>query len=294
MSYRTFLPVFLLSATVSTGFAQTLADVARAERARREAIPPIAAFADPGAIPLGREAMLKEAVHVAGARRLLEQVLQSALQSSEVDEKTDAFTKEEFREIIQSAFATDHLMTIFEKFLADSVTDKTLTDVLSWYRSPLGKKIALAELNAQGAAKTPEMQRFAATLTSNPPSSNRMRLVHGLEEQTQAAVRTGNALLAIVMAVHKGMTAAGIRIPPPPPDFEDFFRTQVTAPLRQGMTVWMLYAYRSVSENELLSYQAFMKTPSAVAFNDSIWNAMTASFSEGAQQFGKLVAEKTK
>jgi hypothetical protein len=96
------------------------------------------------------------------------------------------------------------------------------------------------------------------------------------------------------MAVHKGMTAAGIRIPPPPPDFEDFFRTQVTAPLRQGMTVWMLYAYRSVSENELLSYQAFMKTPSAVAFNDSIWNAMTASFSEGAQQFGKLVAEKTK
>ena len=121
-----------------------------------------------------------------------------------------------------------------------------------------------------------------------------MRLVQGLEEQTQASTRTIDLLLSIVTAVYKGATAAGIQVPPPPAGLDERFRTQLLEPVRQGILTSMLHAYRSVSENELATYQSFLKTPSAIAFNDSIWNAMNASFIEGGQEFGRIMAEKKK
>ena len=41
----------------------------------------------------------------------------------------------------------ERLMPIMEKFVSNAVTDKTLVDILRWYRSPLGQKIAMAEVN---------------------------------------------------------------------------------------------------------------------------------------------------
>jgi hypothetical protein len=94
------------------------------------------------------------------------------------------------------------------------------------------------------------------------------------------------------MAIYKGITAAGVVIPPPPSDFEQTFRAQVAGPMRQGILLWFLFAYDSLAEPELAGYLTFLKSPSAAAFNNSIWHGMNATFIDAGQHLGRKLAEK--
>ena len=289
MTHRILFAIFLATATVSSGFGQTIADVARAERARREAVPSLGTLVDADGKPPSHDALTQEALRVSGARQQLEQALERALQSATVQKQPEVISKEEYQRILAEAFNRDRLIQIMEKSFGETASDKALTDVILWYHSPLGQKIVMAEVDSDNADA--ELQRFTATIQQNPPPGNRMRLVQQLEEQTQATSRTVQLLLSIVMSVYKGATAAGAAIPPPPPDFEKLFQAQVTAPLRQALRLKFLFVYRSLSENELLGYHAFLKSQSATAFNNSVWNAMNASFADGGQHLGRKIAE---
>src|SRR2546426_11985030 len=98
MSYRRLLLILFVLTNVSTGFSQTLADFARAERARRQGLtkgvtsantpsanPPSAntlsanpPSANTAAKPVAREALIKEALGASGARRQVEQVVKTS------------------------------------------------------------------------------------------------------------------------------------------------------------------------------------------------------------------------
>lgn len=99
-------------------------------------------------------------------------------------------------------------------------------------------------------------------------------------------------LLSVVMSIYKGITAAGVVVSPPPPDFEQTFRAQVAEPMHQGIILWFLFAYNPLTEPELAGYLTFLKSASATAFNNSIWNGMNASFGDAAQHLGRKLAEK--
>jgi hypothetical protein len=288
MSQRLLLAALLLTTHVSTGLAQTLADVAREERLRREMIMTGGIALDSVVLPLGPEALLKEALQVSGARRQLQQVVDAALQSIAKQKQSGDITGPEYQQIVTESFGGDRLMRIMEESMGKAVSEKALRDVILWYRSPLGKKIGAADMDA--GTDPLEMQRYASVLQLDPPSSNRMRLVQQLDEQTETTARTVQMLLSVVMSMSKGFTAAGFVIPPPP-DFEKTFKAQVSESLRRAITLSMLFKYRSISDNELGGYLTFLKSPSAVAFNSSVWNGMSASLSDAAQLFGQNLAE---
>src|SRR5262245_23944558 len=141
MSRRILLAALLFATHVSTGFAQTLADVAREERLRREMIMTGGIPLDSVVLPLGPEALLKEALQVSGARRQLQQVVDAALQSIAKQKHPGDITGPEYQQIISEAFDSDRLMRIMEETMGKGVSEKTLRDIILWYRSPLGKKI---------------------------------------------------------------------------------------------------------------------------------------------------------
>src|SRR5262249_10674978 len=134
-------------------------------------------------------------------------------------------------------------------------------------------------------------QRYASVLQLDPPSSNRMRLLQQLDEQTETTAKSVQMVLSVVMSMSKGFTAAGFVAPTPPPDFEKTFKAQVSESLSRAITLTMLFKYRSISDNELAGYLTFLKTPSAIAFNSSVWNGMSASLSDAAQLFGQNLIE---
>src|SRR5438093_13687657 len=87
MPYRYLLLMVVILANVSIGFTQTLGDVARAERARREVLnrknlseapaTETPATETPATV-VGREALIKEALRVSGAKRQLEWLLETS------------------------------------------------------------------------------------------------------------------------------------------------------------------------------------------------------------------------
>jgi hypothetical protein len=268
MSHRCLLLVFLIFASALTGFTQTLGDIARAERARREVLSRRGASPDNPAAPAGREALVKEALRVSGATRQLEQVLGTSLSSVANGKLPDGVSAKEYQQIINEVFEREHLTRVMEKSISEAVNDETLLEIARWHSSPLAKRIATAETNASGPDAPVRLQHFASMLQSDAPSASRQQLVEDI-------------------------TAAALGVPRPSPDFEKTFRTQLTESTSQGNTIWFLFVYNSLSEGELAEYLKFLKSPSATAFSNSIWDGIDATFADAAQRFGRKLAEKT-
>src|SRR5437016_1388186 len=134
MLYRRLLLILFVLTNVSTGFSQTLADIARAERARRQGLTKSIASANTPK-PLEREALMKEALRASGARRQVEEVLKTSLPSATNGQLPDGISAQEYRQITKDVFEVEHLMQVMEKSISGRVDDKTLVDIVRWYRS---------------------------------------------------------------------------------------------------------------------------------------------------------------
>ena len=271
MSHRCLFLIAALLTNISTGFTQTLGDIARAERARREVLnrknlSDVPATETPATV-VGREALIKEALRVSGAKRQLERLRETSLPSITNGPVPKGVSAQEYGRLVNDIFGVERLMPLMEKSVANSVTDKTLIDVVRWYRSPLGKKIAIAEVNTNAPDAPARLQQFASTLQSNPPTANRQQLIEGISA-----------------------TAPGISMRFR--DFEKTFTTPETESITQGGALWYLFAYEPLSEGELSAYLSFLKSPSVTAFNNSVWNGLDATFGDAAQRFGQKLAEK--
>jgi hypothetical protein len=267
MPYRRLLLISFIFSTVSTGFSQTVADVARAERARRQSLTKSVVPPNTPVKALDREALMNEALRNSGARLQVEQVIKASVPSAASVRLPEGLSAQDFQQIATNVFDVEHLMQTMEKSLAGKVDDKTLGDVVRWYRSPVGKKVTAAESNAKGADAAARLQRYTATLQSSAPSANRRQLIDAI-------------------------SAAGLGIPHPPADFAKTVVPEEIKSIGDGTTLWLLFAYNSLSESELSEYLTFLKSPSGAAFNNSVWNGIDTTFGDAAQQFGRKVAEK--
>jgi hypothetical protein len=267
MLYGRLLLILFVLMHVSTGFAQTVADVARSERARRQGLTKSVLSANIPVKLVDREALMKEALGASGARRQVEHVVKTSLPSASNGQLPDGISAQEYRQITSEVFDVEHLMQMMEKSISGGIDDKTLADMLRWYRSPLGKKIAAAEINANSPDTSTRLQRYLLTLETNLPSDNRQQLINGI-------------------------SAAGLGVPRPPADFEKIPGVEATNSVSDETALWFLFAYNSLSEAELSEYLTFLKSGSAVAFNNSVWNGIDATFGDAAQQFGRKLAEK--
>ena len=173
MSYRYFLSFVFILAAASTGFTQTLGDLARAERARRELVAKRSALPDSSATVIGREALIKEALRVSGGKRQLDQLLQTSMTSVKNRKLPEGVSAREYQRIVNEVFNAEQLTRLIEKSIADNVNDKTITDIVRWYRSPLGQKVMTAEINAMDPQASMRLQQFVSTLDANPPSARR-------------------------------------------------------------------------------------------------------------------------
>lgn len=264
MSYRCLWLIVLTLAGASSGFTQTLADFARAERARRDVLIKSGSPPETPATLLGHEALIKEALRVSGARRLLERHLETSLPSVVNGSVPDGVPAQEYRRIVNEVFRVEPLMPMMEKSVSNAINDKNLIDIVRWYRLPLGKKIALAEVDANGPDAPARLQHFASMLQSSAPSAKRQQLVEGL-------------------------SAAALGIPRPSPDFE-----KVSAAATESSTdsnpFWLLFVYHSLSDAELSAYLTFLKSPAVAAFNSSVWNGLDVTFGDAAQRLGRQLA----
>ena len=208
-------------------------------------------------IPLARpdvsEALITEAVRVSGARRQLRETIATFRPSLAGEKRTDDVSTQEYQQIISEALGLDRLTQVMERSVSETVNDNTLTDIVRWYASSLGRKIATAEVNAYNSDTPARFQRYSAMLQKKEPTANRKELVESIG-------------------------AAGLGIPRPLVDVDN--------------DPWLLFVYDSLSESDLAGYLVFLNSPSATTFNNAIWDGIDAAFGDAAQHFQQKLAER--
>jgi hypothetical protein len=253
MFRRQFVLIALILANFSIGFTQSLGDFARDERARRNSFVTAANPTNTVATSDASETLITEAVRISGAKRELQETLETFRPSLAGEKRPNDVSVQAYQGIINEALGLDRMTQLMERSVSETVNDNTLTNIVRWYGSALGRKIASAERNAYSQEVPARFQRYAAMLQEKAPTANRQELVEGIG-------------------------ASGLGIPRPPVDFDN--------------DSWLVFVYDSLTDVELSGYLAFLNSPSATAFNTAIWTGIDAAFSDAAQHFQERLAEK--
>jgi hypothetical protein len=259
MLHRQLLVIVLIFGNVSLGIPQNLGDFARAERARRKDFTGNRSNKNTPANSATREGLIKEAVRVSGARRQLEQALETFHPTGN-EKRTDGISPQEYQQAVNDVFQMDRLIRSMEQSVPESVQDSTLTEVIRFYGSPLGRKISAAEISANAPDSPTQFQRYAATIPEK-------------------------SIPAIRQEVVETISAAGLGIPRPPRDAANTLDSR-------GHDLWFQFVYSSFTDAELSSYLTFLKSPAAAEFNNSMWSGMDATLGDAAQRLAQRLAEK--
>jgi hypothetical protein len=198
-------------------------------------------------------------------------------------------------QIVGRNFAADRLYTQIRTEFRRRADARKLSAAAEWLRSPLGRKITALEV---AAGLEPEagqrMLAFAPGGRSGPPPTR----VAMMERIDWAAGVTDGALES-VLAVARAMAMAVNRAVPPDERQTSAqierriqeLRSQTRARLAQTTTMFMLYEYRSLEDDELQQYADFLASDAGRWYSATMSKAMIRTVALAAQ---KTAAEMTR
>jgi hypothetical protein len=137
----------------------------------------------------------------------------------------------------------------------------SITNIVQWLESPLGKRLLEAELHTIKPESQPEIARYLADLQTNPPSQERIQLIQEFEESAE--------LTTIVVALFEAVardSLMGIR------EISDnkamseeeidqqinAIKAMITQVMWQQMILLSHYAYRNFTEAEIRQYIQYL------------------------------------
>ncbi|MEK7701303.1 MAG: DUF2059 domain-containing protein [candidate division NC10 bacterium] len=171
-------------------------------------------------------------------------------------------------------FSAEMLYARMRRDLERSLDAGRLEGALAWYRSPLGRRIARAEVAA-----------IASVGEEAPvpwPWEARIELIERLEASGGAAETAVDVALAIVRSLTRVLEPfRPAHLRQTPDQLEDRIarvRTEALAPIRIACLQNMLFAYRGLDDAELVEYVRFMESAAgqwyAATMNDALVSAV--------------------
>lgn len=99
---------------------------------------------------------------------------------------------------LKAAYRPDVYGKAIKQALLDDYRDETMSRVLAWYRSPVGRKIAWLEKAAQETGQDPARREYLAGLEERQPSDYRLVLIWSIDEASRTSAATASALRASI------------------------------------------------------------------------------------------------
>ncbi len=243
-----------------------------------------------------RNAVIDEILEVSGGNHHFEQlpaminagmeqnrqVMDAAVFAKLSSAVNEFHTAQAFREQVKGSFNKHYDKARFAAFL-------------EMIRSPLALKMTQMEKEAATPESLQEMQGYAATLQKNPPAPARRALIEKLDKVTSATQTGMNIQLQIAQ------TMASVIDPLLPPEqrlkqgqMDDMLwqmQLQVRPMMEQFIHLTMLYAYRSLPDEDLQQYIAFYEADTGKWFIDVMNKATVSAFANLAQKTAERLKE---
>jgi hypothetical protein len=191
-------------------------------------------------------------------------------------------------QIVGRNFAADRLYTQIRTEFRRRADARKLAAVADWLRSPVGRKITALEVAAGLEPEAGQKMLAFAPGGRSGPTPARVALV----ERIDWAAGVTDGALESVLAVARAMATAVNRALPPDERQTSAqiereiqqLRGQTRARLAQATTMFMLYEYRSVDDDELQQYADFLASDSGHWYSATMSKAMIRTVALAAQK----------
>lgn len=198
--------------------------------------------------------------------------------------------KEAWSDALESSFDADKMEAAIEAKMAGKLTGAELSELASFYASPLGKHVTALEVQATGPQakenKKAEGPRILAELQAKDPE--RLQLYKKIMEDL-SAIDMGEAMaLNVGYAMVTGMFAAAGQ----PSNDEQIMAlvrqqsTKLREKIEKGVMEGNAYTYRDLSTDDLRQYSAFLVSPTGSHYYDQMLTALGAVLGDEARAFG--------
>jgi len=267
--------LFLIAALLVLGFADAgAAASAQAQdkgRGRDKASP---------APPDDKGARVDEAMRVSGIRSHLALVRIRMKQILDEDARIDSDARRWLAQTLDVAFSPEAFAQSIRQALLDGYDGDSLSRVLVWYRSALGRKIARLEQAATEPGIAQARKVYLASLENKQPSDYRLVLIFSLDEASRASEGTFAAEKAAVNGWNRGIEqilsgqerqeVAQTQVA------LDVFRAQIRDMVSDDVLREMLYTYREASDVELRAYVEFLESDAGKWFFKTVYQGQQA------------------
>ena len=220
---------------------------------------PLPLFAEPSS----NEALTKELMKLSGLEFQLRQSSQQMLDGlNERRKELPTDQHNALRRALGEAFKAETLERLVSQHIQAHLPRDVAEKTLVWLRTDLGRTITKLEEAASTTQGTQKMQSYAQQLAATPPPPSRLQLARRLDRAT----RSSETLLTLMEAMELGIAQAADAAEPKERRLGiDRLRVQIERkrPLlreasEQSSIVAMLYAYQSLSDDQLERYRDFL------------------------------------
>ncbi|MEI8349756.1 MAG: hypothetical protein WCI77_06340 [Candidatus Omnitrophota bacterium] len=246
---------------------------------------------------LYKTAQLERLLAVAGTQEQLKQLsLRVCDEYSQHKEQIDPERYEAGSKIVVDAYRPDVLYQIVTEYFQNHFDQAHAIGVSDFLASPLAKKVSALDEKVAGSVPVTEIQKFADTLPSHPPSPERLALIKELDK----AVAASDTQVVMTTALFKSIAQAIDPILPEDKRFAagelektvDMMKTQLRLLLneRNIISISFLYTYQSLSDDELRQYIVFWNSPAGKWYNQITNDAFILALERAGQNAGRQCA----
>ena len=253
--------------------------------------------------PADRARAVAEVLELAAVRASVEQLPRSlASQLAQQPPVSDATARELIVPALRQAFNTDQLYAFVESTFEREFDAARLATIAKHLRTPLARRMAALEVEAQSASSNDALREFMANLPKNRPSPDRLALIRRLDNATHATEVNLELNVAAQVAATRVVDLA---LPPEqrrnPPEVPDAVRALPLANWSQARTATengLLFAYRTVSDKDLRTYVATAESDAGrwfgVLLQRAFLNAFTTATAQAVENVRSGLAAKRK
>lgn len=241
--------------------------------------------------------LVKELLELSGAKHqilLIPKMIKEAATQRAEKEKLDPKRRQKFEVVLQESYEPDVFLAAVEGALKQGVPEKSIKEILAWYRSPVGKKVKAAELEALRKNPDEAEAQLAEQLEKSPPKKSRVELIKKIDSVAGATDLSVESLVGTVNALALAMN-------PALPDEKKVkprqlnkvalnIRTSSRKRIEQQTLLSFLYTYRSLTDDDLRAYLKHLKSPAARRFSSALKKALKRSITASATKVGKAVS----
>lgn len=185
----------------------------------------------------------------------------------------------EYIQAMKKSFDVELGKKVMFQTLSRSCDDDTLRKVVTWYRSPLGKRIFVQEVESQKEESARELLNFMSKLEKEPPPKERVELMARFINEEKMAETTFLLLryALVAFATNYWANASPERIG----EFVeglDSREAEMVENLREHLLIGSLYTYRSISNLEMEQYIRFITSQEYQKFDGKVITSIKAGF----------------